>query len=63
MALDAATLQSAIEAELTAGGFDLDTGEASVIAAAVATAVVDHIQASAEVPVSGGSSAGTYPVT
>lgn len=62
MALDSATLQSAIEAELKAGGFNLEVGAASVMAAAVAKAVVDHITTDAEVPVTSGSSAGTYKV-
>lgn len=63
MALDASTLQSAIESEMEAEGFDLDKGKASVLAAAVAKAVVDHITTDAEVVVPSGSSAGTYPVT
>ena len=43
----------------TAGG---EHGMAEKMAEAIADAVVDHIQAAADVTVSGGSSAGTYKV-
>lgn len=63
MALNSATLQSLIEAKLTAAGFDLQAGEADVMARCIAEAVVEHITSSAAVVVPGGSSAGTYTVT
>lgn len=63
MALSSITLSALIKDKLTAAGFDLAKGEADVMADAVAEAVVEHIQAAAQVPVTSGSSAGTYSVT
>lgn len=65
MALSKASLKEKIAAELTAQGFVLD-GEfamAGKMAEAIANAVVDEITQNAEVPVTGGSSAGKYKVT
>ncbi|MBK1690982.1 hypothetical protein [Ectothiorhodospira mobilis] len=64
MALSASTLEGLILQELEANGI-VTTGQyarTQELAEAIATAVVEHIQAAAEVPVTGGSSAGTYPV-
>ncbi|SFD68064.1 hypothetical protein SAMN05660831_02095 [Thiohalospira halophila DSM 15071] len=63
MALDESSLQSAIETKLEAAGFNLDVGEASAMAQAVAEATVEHITANAEVVIPSGSSAGTYSVS
>ena len=67
MALDAAGLKSEIIALMQAAGFDplnpAAGGEAEAYIQALATAIVTHIQANGQVIVSGGSSAGTYPVT
>lgn len=64
MALNKSDLQGRIVAELTAQGAE-PTGEHSWVnqlAQAIANAVVDEIQTNAEVPVTGGSSSGTYKV-
>lgn len=64
MALSAASLQARIVNALVAAGANPE-GEHSWVnrlAEAIASAVVAEIQANAEVTVSGGSSAGTYPV-
>lgn len=64
MALSADSLQERIAKELAALGANRE-GEHSWIdrlAQALATAVVDEIQSSAQVNVTTGSSAGTYPV-
>ncbi|PKH06652.1 hypothetical protein [Moritella sp. Urea-trap-13] len=64
MALSKSALKSKIEAEMVKGGIVI-TGEhaqASVLAQAIANAVVDEIQVNAEVAVIGGSSAGKYKV-
>ncbi len=63
MALNSATLKTLIDTKLTAAGFNLASGEADVMSQAIAEAVVEHIQAAAQVVVPAGSSAGTYPVT
>jgi len=65
MALDKTSLKGRIEQELVSAGFVI-TGEhaqASVMAAAIANAVVDEITANASVAVTGGSSAGDYKVS
>ena len=62
MALNSATLSGLIQSKLTAAGFNLSAGVADDLAQAIAEAVVEHIQSAAQVVVSGGSSAGTYPV-
>lgn len=65
MALNAGSLEALITSKLQAAGFKT-TGEhamANVMAKAIAEAVVEHITGVAEVPVQGGSSAGTYKVT
>lgn len=64
MALDSSTLSSLILSELESAGFT-GSGQysrAQELADAIAAAVVSHIQASADVTVTSGSSAGTYPV-
>lgn len=64
MALSKGDLQSRIVSEMTARGATA-SGEHSWVnqlAEAIASAVVDEIQANAEVTVTGGSSAGTYGV-
>ncbi|WP_318464751.1 hypothetical protein [Photobacterium leiognathi] len=65
MALSKESLKVKLEGELKAQGFVLD-GEfamAGRMAEAIAKAVVDEITQNAQVPVTGGSSAGTYKVT
>lgn len=64
MALSKSSLEDRIASELAALGANRQ-GEHSWVnrlAAAIASAVVDEIQQNAEVPVTGGSSAGTYKV-
>lgn len=64
MALDKAGLKGRIVSEMEAMGATA-TGEHSWVermAEALANAVVDEIQSNAQVPVTGGSSAGTYKV-
>lgn len=64
MALDRQQLENRIVNEMTSAGATA-TGEHSWVrrmARAIATAVVDEIQANAEVNVTSGSSAGTYGV-
>lgn len=64
MALSKGQLKSRIVSEMTAQGATA-SGEHSWVnrmAEAIANAVVDEIQSNAEVPVTGGSSAGTYKV-
>lgn len=65
MALDANALENMIKAELEAEGFVLAGAHAGAgkLATAIAKAVVEHMTQAAEVPVSGGSSAGIYKVT
>lgn len=65
MALSKSLLKQKIETELQAQGFEL-SGEfamAGKFAEAIANAVVDEITANATVPITGGSSAGSYKVT
>ncbi|GAK14861.1 hypothetical protein JCM19053_4733 [Vibrio sp. JCM 19053] len=65
MAMSKASLKEKLESELQAQGFVL-TGEfamAGKMAEAIANAVYDEIIQNAEVPVTSGSSAGTYQVT
>lgn len=65
MALSKNSLQQRIIAAMESYGAKA-SGEYSWVnrlADAIATAVVDEIQQNAEVPVTGGSSAGTYKVT
>ncbi|MCR9932616.1 hypothetical protein [Vibrio antiquarius] len=64
MAMSKASLKEKLENELQAQGFVLD-GEfamAGKMAEAIANAVVDEMTSNAEVPVSKGSSSGTYQV-
>jgi hypothetical protein len=64
MALSKAGLKSRIVTEMQAAGANA-SGEHSWVnkmAEAIANAVVDEIQANAVVPVTSGSSAGSYPV-
>jgi len=58
-------LKGLIISKLQARGFDTQNEHAtvSILAQAIAQAVVEHIQANAQVQVSGGSSAGTYQVS
>ncbi|MCJ0814909.1 hypothetical protein [Vibrio vulnificus] len=65
MAMDSGALEGLIVEKLQAAGFKTSGQHAQVkvIAKAIAEAVVEHITSSAEVPVTGGSSAGTYKVT
>ncbi len=64
MALSKSALKSKIEAEMVKGGIVIkgEHAQASVLAQAIANAVVDEITANAEVGVTGGSSAGKYKV-
>jgi hypothetical protein len=64
MALSKSALKSKIEAEMVKGGIVIngEFAQASVLAQAIANAVVDEITANAEVGVTGGSSAGKYKV-
>ncbi|EKO3439454.1 hypothetical protein NTE19_003346 [Vibrio fluvialis] len=64
MALDKGGLKALVITEMEAVGF-VTKGQhawAEKLAQAVANAVVQHIQANAEVPINSGSSAGTYKV-
>lgn len=64
MALNKTALKGRIVSEMEAMGAT-STGEHSWVermAQALASAVVDEIQSNAQVPVTGGSSAGTYKV-
>lgn len=64
MALSKAALKSRIVSEMQSQGATA-TGEHSWLnrmAEAIANAVVDEVQSNAEVPVTGGSSAGNYKV-
>ncbi|WP_072670537.1 hypothetical protein [Vibrio injensis] len=64
MALSKSSLKDRIVQEMEAMGAKA-SGEHSWVdkfAEALASAVVDEIQQNAQVPVSGGSSAGSYPV-
>jgi len=63
MALDSVALSTLIQSKLTTAGFNLTKGVSDVLAQAIAEAVVEHIQAAAQVPVTSGSSTGTYSVT
>ena len=62
MALNASALKSAIKSAIDA--IDVESGERSndAVLEALATGIVNHIQANAQVIVSGGSSAGVYSV-
>lgn len=65
MALSTNVLKGLIVSELVNQGF-VETGQHARIekmAAAIAAAVVTHVTASADVVVTGGSSAGTYKVS
>lgn len=63
MALNSSTLNTLIQAKLTAAGFNLADSQVGPMAQAIAEAVIEHITSSATVVVPGGSSAGVYPVT
>ncbi|EBK6743120.1 hypothetical protein DQ691_24050 [Salmonella enterica] len=65
MALDPEKLAQDIEAAMTAKGFapKADKGAGHDWWLALAEGIVNHITQNAEVPVTGGSSAGTYKVT
>ena len=62
MALNASSLKSAMKSAVDA--IDVNNGEVANDQAlqALATAIVDEIQANAQVIIAGGSSAGTYSV-
>ncbi len=65
MALSNTELSNMMVAELQAQGF-VTSGEhakAQKMCDALAKAIVEHIKASAQVAVTGGSSSGTYQVT
>lgn len=64
MALSKGQLKNRIVSEMQSQGATASGGHSWVnrMAEAIANAVVDEIQANAEVPVTGGSSAGTYKV-
>ena len=64
MALSKSGLKSKIEAEMVKGGIVIagEHAQASVLAQAIANAVVDEISVNALVVVPGGSSAGQYKV-
>ena len=65
MAMNAGTLESLIVSKLETAGFKTSGEHAfvSVMAKAVAEAVVEHVTADALVGVTGGSSKGSYKVT
>jgi len=65
MALSKSGLKSKIEAEMVKGGIVIagEHAQASVLAQAIANAVVDEITANALVVVSSGSSSGQYKVS
>lgn len=65
MALNASALEALIISHLQTAGFNTNGQHSAVqiLANAVARAVVEHISVAAEVPVTSGSSAGTYKVT
>jgi len=64
MALSKSALKSKIEAEMIKGGIVIagEHAQASVLAQAIANAVVDEITENAEVGVTSGSSEGKYKV-
>ena len=65
MALVKTDLQQLIEDKVTVAGFDVSNQHSflSILTKAISEAVVEHIQSNAEVPVTSGSSAGTYSIT
>ena len=65
MALSKSGLKSKIEAEMVKGGIVIagEHAQASVLAQAIANAVVDEITANALVDVQGGSSSGQYKIS
>ena len=65
MALSKSALKSKIEAEMVKGGIVIagEHAQASVLAQAIANAVVDEITANAEANVVGGSSAGKHKIS
>lgn len=65
MALNAAALagEMKIKMDAVADSYKDGAKDNSTILNALAEAIVEHITANAEVIVSGGSSAGAYPVT
>lgn len=64
MALSKASLKSKIETELTNGGIVIsgEFAQASVLAEAIANAVVDEIKQNAKAHITSGSSAGDYSI-
>lgn len=65
MPLSKSALKSKIEKEMVKGGIVIsgEFAQASILAEAIANAVVDEIKANALVSVDKGSSAGAYKVT
>jgi hypothetical protein len=65
MALSKSALKSKIEAEMIKGGIVIvgEHAQASVLAQAIANAVVDEITANAEANVVGGSSSGKHKIS
>ncbi len=64
MALSKASLKSKIEAELISGGIVIsgEFAQASVLAQAIANAVIDEINENAQADITSGSSAGAYSI-
>lgn len=64
MALSKSSLKSKIEAELVSGGIVIsgEFAQASVLAQAIANAVIDEINQNAKANITSGSSAGTYSI-
>lgn len=64
MALSSGSLQGLIDSKLESAGLDFnDKSSLKILTQAIAEAVVEHITASAQVAVTGGSSSGTYKVS
>jgi len=64
MALSKSSLKTKIENELIAGGIVIsgEFAQASVLAEAIANAVVDEVNQNAKANITSGSSAGTYSI-
>lgn len=65
MAMNSAALASEIKSQLQAQGFITQGEHARVdkLCTAIATAVVNHLQANAKAVIASGSSAGQHPIT
>lgn len=64
MAMNKAALKDLMISKLNAAGFDTNNEHAKTaeLCAAIADAVVEHIQSAAKAVVSSGSSAGQHPI-